>query len=454
MYSKTLKSLKHLLCLGMISLAGPLLAQEIPVKGLVQEEATGQGLPGVSIRAEHQQTGQSFNARSNANGLFSFNNIPTGGPYRFIFSFVGFKTDTLSNYMVKSGQQIALNIKMKDLPNALQEVVIGYGKSKRNEVTGAVTSIGPEEFNRGVVSSPGQLLQGKVAGLNITRSGNPTDRPAVILRGPSSFREGAQEPFYVIDGVPGASIDLVAPDDIVSMEVLKDASSTAIYGSRAANGVIMISTKNAAKGAAKLSYNSYAASERISNSIDMASGEQLRTYLTDNGKKLDAISDDGSNTDWLKEVTRTGFSHNHNIALSGSGENSSYGGSVNYFDNEGIIKTSAMERFIVRANMEQRMLNDRLKINLNVTNSNTTNDRIASQVYNNMFTYLPTVGVRKADGSYYEDPTRTTGTGGYYNPVALLYNNTLQGKTNLYLVNGSAKVNIIDGLDFTTMVSM
>ncbi len=356
--------------------------------------------------------------------------------------------------MIKAGQQIALNIKLKDLPNALQEVVIGYGKSKRNEVTGAVTSISPEEFNRGVVSSPGQLLQGKVAGLNITRSGNPTDKPAVILRGPSSFREGAQEPFYVIDGVPGASIDLIAPDDIVSMEVLKDASSTAIYGSRAANGVIMISTKNAAKGAAKLSYNSYAASERISNSIDMASAEQLRTYLTANGKKLDAISEDGSNTDWLKEVTRTGFSHNHNLALSGSGENSSYGGSVNYFDNEGIIKTSAMDRFIVRANMEQRMLNNRLKINLNVTNSQTTNDRIASQVYNNMFTYLPTVGVRKADGSYYEDPTRTTGTGGYYNPVALLYNNTLQGKTNLFLANGSAKVNILEGLDFTTMVSM
>lgn len=442
-----------MLCLSMICWAGPLFAQELPVKGLVQD-ASGQPLPGVSIKAEHQQTRKTFNAMSNSEGLFSFSNIPAGGPYRFIFSFIGFQTDTLSNYTVRAGQQIALNIKLKDQPQDLQEVVIGYGNTRRNQVTGSVTSIKPEEFNRGVFSSPGQLLQGKVAGINVTRSGNPTDKPAVILRGPSSFRDGAQEPFYVIDGVPGASIDLIAPDDIVSIDVLKDASSTAIYGSRASNGVIMISTRNAANGAPRLSYNSYVASETISNTIDMASGAQLRTYLTDNGKKLDAVSDDGSNTDWLKEVTRTGISQNHNLSLSGSGENSNYGGSVNYFNNEGIIKTSAMERFIVRANIEQRMLNNRLKLNLNVTNSNTINDRIASQVYNNMFTYLPTVGVRKADGSYSEDPSRTTGTGGYYNPVALLYNNTMQGKTNLYLANGSAKVNILNGLDFTTMVSM
>ena len=442
-----------MLCLGMIGWASPLLAQEQPVKGMVLD-MSGQGIPGVTIKAEHEKTRKSAVTTSSGTGLFSFSNLATGGPYRFIFSSIGFKSDTLSGYMLANGQQIALSIKLKEASNDLQEVVIGYGKSKRNEITGAVTSIKPDEFNRGVVSSPGQLLQGKVAGLNITRSGNPTDKPAVILRGPSSFREGAQEPFYVIDGVPGASIDLVAPDDIVSMEVLKDASSTAIYGSRAANGVIMVNTRNSGKGLGKLSYSAYAASETISNSIDMASGDELRSYLRDNGKVLDKISDDGSNTHWLDEVTRTGISQNHNLNFNGGGENSSYGASLNYFDNQGIIKTSAMERFIARANMEQRLFDNRLKINLNLTNSNTTNDRIASQVYNNMFTYLPTVGVRKADGSFYEDPSRTTGTGGYYNPVALLENNTFQGKTNLYLINGNLKANILNGLDFNAMVSV
>ncbi|RZJ76574.1 MAG: SusC/RagA family TonB-linked outer membrane protein [Flavobacterium sp.] len=453
MYSTKLKMLKRMLCLGMIGWASPLLAQEQPVKGMVLD-MSGQGIPGVTIKAEHEKTRKSTVTTSSGTGLFSFSNLATGGPYRFIFSSIGFKSDTLSGYMLASGQQIALSIKLKEASNELQEVVIGYGKSKRNEITGAVTSIKPDEFNRGVVSSPGQLLQGKVAGLNITRSGNPTDKPAVILRGPSSFREGAQEPFYVIDGVPGASIDLVAPDDIVSMEVLKDASSTAIYGSRAANGVIMVNTRNSGKGLGKLSYSAYAASETISNSIDMASGDELRSYLRDNGKVLDKISDDGSNTQWLDEVTRTGISQNHNLNFNGGGENSSYGASLNYFDNQGIIKTSAMERFIARANMEQRLFDNRLKINLNLTNSNTTNDRIASQVYNNMFTYLPTVGVRKADGSFYEDPSRTTGTGGYYNPVALLENNTFQGKTNLYLINGNLKANILNGLDFNAMISV
>ena len=442
-----------MLCLAMIGWASPLLAQELPVKGMVLD-MSGQGIPGVTIKAEHEKTRKSTVTTSSGTGLFSFSNLATGGPYRFIFSSIGFRSDTLSGYMLASGQQIALSIKLKEASNDLQEVVIGYGKSKRNEITGAVTSIKRDEFNRGVVSSPGQLLQGKVAGLNITRSGNPTDKPAVILRGPSSFREGAQEPFYVIDGVPGASIDLVAPDDIISMEVLKDASSTAIYGSRAANGVIMVNTRNSGKGLGKLSYSAYAASETISNSIDMATGDELRSYLRDNGKVLDKISDDGSNTHWLDEVTRTGISQNHNLNFNGGGENSSYGASLNYFDNQGIIKTSAMERFIARANMEQRLFDNRLKINLNLTNSSTTNDRIASQVYNNMFTYLPTVGVRKADGSFYEDPSRTTGTGGYYNPVALLENNTFQGKTNLYLINGNLKANILTGLDFNAMVSV
>jgi len=442
-----------MLCIAFLCLASRVIAQEAPVKGLVKD-MSGQPLPGVTIKAEHLNTRKTAVTTSSSQGLFSFTSLAAGGPYRFIFSSIGYETDTLSGYTLTAGQQVALNVKLKEQSNALQEVTIGYGKSKRNEITGSVTSIKQEEFNRGVVSSPGQLLQGKVAGLNITRSGNPNDRPAVILRGPSSFREGAQEPFYVIDGVPGASIDLVAPDDIVSMEVLKDASSTAIYGSRAANGVIMVVTRNAGKGQGKLSYSAYAASETISNTIQMATGDQLRTYLKDNGKVLDKISDNGSNTNWLDEVTRTGFSHNHNLNFNGGGENSSYGASLNYFDNEGIIKNSGLERFIARANMEQRLFNNRLKLNINLTNSNTTNDRIATQVYNNMFTYLPTVSVYNADGTFYEDPTRTTGTGGYYNPVALLENNTYQGKTNLYLINGSAKVNILNGLDFNAMVSM
>jgi TonB-linked SusC/RagA family outer membrane protein len=449
----TFKNLKRMTFVFLLCWGNQLFAQQVQVKGVVQD-ISGRAIPGVSIRAQNKTSGKSVVASSSEQGLFSFRNLAEGGPYNFIFSYIGFQTDTLANYTVRAGQEIALSIKLKEQDNNLQEVVIGYGKSTRREITGSVTSVRPEDFNQGVLSSPGQLIQGKVAGLNVTRSGNPNDKPSVILRGPSSFRDGAQAPFYVIDGVPGASIDLVAPDDITSMEILKDASSTAIYGSRAANGVIMITTRRAAKGQLSLTYSAYAATESISNSIDMADGDQLRNYLSANGKTLDPVNNDGSSTDWLKEVTRTGFSHNHNISLSGSGENSSYSASVNYLNNEGIIKTSSTERFIVRANMEQRMLNDRLKLNLGITNSNITNNRIAPEVYNNMFTYLPTVAVRNAAGGYSEDPSRTKGTGGYYNPVALLNDNTIQGKTNLYLVNGSVKVNILKGFEFTTLASL
>lgn len=453
MYSKITKYLRRITLLGLVGSANLLYAQQVPVKGVVQD-VSGQPLPGVSIRAQHQGTGKSVTTSSSAQGMFTFSNLAAGGPYRFIFSYMGYQTDTLSNYTLTAGQQVALTLKLKEAQTSLQEVVIGYGKSKRNEITGSVTSVKPEDFNAGVVSSPGQLLQGKVAGLNITRSGNPNDKPSVILRGPSSFRNGAQQPFYVIDGVPGASIDVVAPDDITSMEVLKDASSTAIYGSRAANGVIMVTTRRATKGKPTISYSAYAATESISNSIEMATGDQLRAYLTNNGKTFDPQNNDGSNTNWLKEVTRTGFSQNHNLSMSGSGDNSSYSASVNYLDNEGIIKTSSSNRFIVRGNMEQRMLNDRLKLNLGLTNSRITNNAIANEVYNNMFTFLPTVAVRKADGTYTEDPLRTKGTGGYYNPVALLNDNKIQSKTNLTLINASAKVNILRGLDFTAMGSI
>lgn len=453
MYSVFPKSMRNILIAFMLCHSGQLFAQQIVVKGVVADRQ-GVPLPGVSVRAEQADKKATQLARTSGQGLFSISNLRAGGPYRFIFTYIGFKPDTLSGYVLRPGQQVSLQVKLQEQSNSLQEVVIGYGTSKRDQITGSVSSINPEDFNRGVVSSPGQLLQGKVAGLNITRSGNPNDRPAVILRGPSSFREGAQEPFYVIDGVPGASIDLIAPDDIANMEVLKDASATSIYGSRAANGVIIVTTRRAGGGSPLLSYSSYAAIENISNKIEMASANQLRDYLQANGKVLDDIANDTANTKWLDEVTRRGFSHNQNLSFNASGENASYNASVNYFDNEGIIKTSSMDRFIVRAGTEQRIFDNRLKLNLNLTNSSTTNNRIAGQAYNNMYTYLPTVRIMNADGSYKEDHTRTTGTGGYYNPVALLNNNTIQGKTDLYLVNGSAKVHILRPLSFTVMASM
>jgi iron complex outermembrane receptor protein len=242
------------------------------ITGVVADQETGVAIPGVSVMVK----GNTQGSITDAKGTFSLQ--ADAHSDTLIFSSLGYKQTRL----VLNGQQ-QLSVRLKSDASLLSSVVVvGYGQTKRGDLTGAVSHVGAENFNSGVFSSPEQLLQGKVPGLNVTRSGDPNASPAVILRGPSTFREGdAQQPFYVIDGVPGANIQLVSPSDIVSMDVLKDAASTAIYGARAANGVIMITTRRAKPGQSWISYNAYAASEMISNKIDMLSADEFerrRTY--------------------------------------------------------------------------------------------------------------------------------------------------------------------------------
>ncbi|MFD1187309.1 SusC/RagA family TonB-linked outer membrane protein [Pontibacter rugosus] len=351
------------------------------------------------------------------------------------------------------GNQGVVNVTLTAKDNQLEEVVVvGYGNTNKRNITGSVASVSPKEFNQGVISSPAQLLQGKVPGLNITRSGDPNATPAMTLRGPSTLRgEGAQEPFYVIDGVPGASIDLVAPDDIVSIDVLRDASSTAIYGSRAANGVIMVTTRRSEGGKPRVSYSAYVAVEEVSNRIEMLTGDELRAYLDKNGKSLAPTDDQGANTDWQDEVTRTGISHNHNLSFGGSSANTLYSASVNYLKNEGIMKGSELERIIGRLSLEQKVLNERLTLGLSISNSSTEQDLIPAEVFPNMLRYLPTVGVRAEDGSYTEDLLRT---GGYFNPVSLIDNNIDKRKVKTLLATGRVGLKIFEGLDYNLNVSV
>jgi iron complex outermembrane receptor protein len=353
---------------------------------------------------------------------------------------------------ISVGNQTSINVTLLLQSKQLSDVVVtGYGKSSKRNITGSITSISSENFNQVVTGSPTQLLQGKVPGLNIARSGDPNQRPTVILRGPSTLREGANEPFYVIDGVPGASLELVAPSDIVSIDVLKDASSTAIYGSRAANGVIMITTRRAKQGQTTLSYNPYVAFETVSNKIDMLSGDELRDYLAKNGQTLlSQYNDPGANTNWQDEVMRTGVSHNHNLAINGSQGNTLYGASVNYFDNQGIIKTSSLKRVTARGNLESKFFNDRLKLGVTLTNSTTKHvDIDQNALFGNMLTYMPTVNVYRPDGSFTEDFSR----GGYLNPVGIIANNVLKSKEEKTLLTGLAEVKILKGLVYTLSIS-
>ncbi|MBC8111800.1 MAG: SusC/RagA family TonB-linked outer membrane protein, partial [Verrucomicrobia bacterium] len=424
----------------------------IRVTGTVTSAEDKQPIPGVNVLVK----GTTIGVSTDPNGRYALD-IPNDDAI-LIFSFLGYTTQEIE---VKGKTTIDITL-VEDISQLSEVVVIGYGTSDKKDLTGAITSISSEEFNQGVLTTPAQLLQGKVAGLNITKSGDPNQRPAVILRGPSTLRSGgAQEPFYVIDGVPGASIDLLAPSDIETIDVLKDASSTAIYGSRAANGVIIVTTKRAKSGQTMLSYSNYVALEEVSKKIDMLTAPELRQYLADNGQSITvAADDDGSNTNWQDLVLRSAVSQNHNLSFGSANQTTEYGLSINYLKNEGILKNTALERVIVRGNISQRFFNNRLKLGVNFTNSSSNSldqnsflPGISYQnaILSNMLFYLPTVSPFNADGTYKENYNRTGS--GTRNPLSIVDNNIIENKNNKLLINGLMQVDILDGLKFTLSYS-
>ncbi|UKT65887.1 SusC/RagA family TonB-linked outer membrane protein [Pedobacter mucosus] len=438
----SISAIRQWLAITLLFFSITVFAQESKkITGKVIDE-TNQSVPGVTVRIKGMPGGTS----TNSDGTYS---IQAKNGDVLTFSMLGGLTKEII-----VGTQTKINVTLIPDNKTLEDVVvIGYGTANKKDLTGAVTSIKSEEFNQGVMVNPAQLLQGKVAGLNVTKSGDPNSKPSTILRGPSTLREGAaQEPFYVIDGVPGASIDLLAPSDIENIDILKDASSTAIYGSRAANGVIIVTTKRSKNGQARLSYNGYAAVEKVSKKYDMLSAPELRQYLTDNKKVINAVDDDGSDTNWQSLLERTGYSQNHNVSFGGSGQSSDYGASVNYLDNKGILKNTSLKRTIVRGYLNEKFFNDRLKLGLTITNSNSkSSDIYQSQALPNMLFFLPTVSPFNTDGTYKENYNRTGS--GTRNPLSIVDNNDIDNLNNKTLINGMAQLNIIDGLRFTASVS-
>lgn len=415
-------------------------ARLMRVTGKVIDAQTGETLPGVSVKIKGSTDGTVTDIAGSYHIEAAENNI-------LVFSFIGYVSQELP---VSGG---ILNVSLKADQAALKEVVVvGYGKQSRQLLTSSIVSVQNKDFNKGAFSNPAQLLQGKVAGLNITRSGDPNEAPSISLRGPSTLRTtgGAQEPFYVIDGVAGADYRLVSPDDIETIDVLKDASATAIYGTRAANGVIIITTKKGKTGQTVISYNAYAGVENIANSIKMMNASQLNDYLTKNGLALDPSDQKGANTDWQKEVSRTGSSQNHNVALSGGFNQTTYSASVNYFDDKGILKGSELSRLTTKAAIEQKAFNDHLKLGLSVNNSSSTSDIIPNQniVLYNMLRYLPTVPV-KQNGVYTENLQRIQ----YYNPVALLADANQQSKSKLNLISATAELKLPFGFTYNINLS-
>ena len=433
------KTLMLLMCL----LAGmSVQAQEsIQIQGKVTS-SDGETLPGVTVSVKSGKGGTFTDDK----GSFSIQ-APSNGT--LVFSFIGYETQE-----VAVNNRSSISVTLMSSSELLEEtVVVGYGTQTRKSLTTSITTIKSEELNVGAISNAAQLLQGKVAGLNITRSGDPNATPSIILRGASTLREGeASQPLFVIDGVVGADIATVAPDNIVSVDVLKDAAATAIYGSRAANGVIIISTNRPSTGQTSVSYKGYVASETISNSIEMMNADQLRSYLTANGKSLGPDDDTGANTNWQDEISRVGVSQNHNLSFGGGSKSTSYSASLNYFDQQGIIKTSGLNRLIGRINLEQYALNDKLKLGFSLASTSTNSRFVPFQdvVLENRLRYLPTVAPYTADGELYENLARSR----YYNPLGIINNATEKGNSKTTLGNFKATLKLPAGFSYDISASM
>ena len=434
---------KLLVLAMLIGISFNTLGQALEITGVVFDE-NDNTIPGVSI----VEKGTANGTVTDMDGKFIIG--VKGRSSTLIFSFVGYKKQEIvlndqTNYQVRL---VTSNINLDEV------VAIGYGKLTRKDVTSSITTVNAKDLNVGVYTDPSQLLQGKVPGLTITQTSDPNGKSSITLRGASTLRTGeAQEPYYVIDGIPGMSLSLIAPEDIESIDVLRDASATAIYGSKAANGVIIVTTKKGSKnGQTNVSYSSYVAVDNVLKNLDMMTASELSAYAASNNVSLP--NNEGASTDWQKEVQRTGFSHNHNVSINGGDQKTNYSTSINYMNKQGVIKNTDVDRLIARSFLQTTTLDDHLTLSFGINGSITNNQNVSmgdqgTSVLDAMNYYSPLVPTKNADGSWYQ----SSGISQNYNPLSIL--NEDQYNTESKRLQGVAKVSlkIIDGLVYNLGLS-
>lgn len=426
---KTIGSnMRRVLFSSALLLVSSLTFAQSNVSGTVKD-ANGEPLIGVSVLEVGTQNG----AVTDMYGNYKLNVKPGA---KLKISYIGFTPQT-----VKAGSNS--QIVLQEDNTALNEVVVvGYGTMRRKDVTSSITTVKAEDLNQGVFTDPGQMLQGKVPGLVVSSTADPNGSPTITLRGASTLRTGAMSPYYVVDGIPGVDISIVSPEDIESIDVLRDATATAIYGSKAANGVIIITTKKGAEEKTNVSYNGYVAFDNILKKYDVCTADDLRQYAKDNNITL---KDGGANTDWQDEVLRTGISHNHNVNISGGNGSTNYMISADLRKREGVIKMTGFDRFNVRSLVSTKTLKDHLTVSIGANMMYSKHFGVPSgnegaSVLDAMNYYSPTNAIKNADGTW------TVGSGSKnYNPLALMEENKSEtvwkrnqfvGKTALELWKG------------------
>ncbi len=339
------------------------------INGTVRDAGTAKPLAGATISVK----GGTASTVSDANGAFTIA-VPDNNSVLTV-SYVGYAQQEIQGN--RANAEITLLSNSAELN---QVVVVGYGTQNKRDVTGSVKSIKSEAFNRGIINSPQQLLQGKVAGVNVTSaSGEPGAVTNITVRGPGGVRTGST-PLFVVDGLPldnsstggGDPLNFINPQDIESMDVLKDASATAIYGARGANGVIIITTKRGKAGISTLGFSSSVGISTLARKLPIFTADEFRVEVPKAGGVLD---DKGGNTDWQEEIVRTAITQNYNLTLSGGADKLTYFASLGVQNQEGIIRENELKRYSGRFNVTQKFLEDRLVLEVNLNVANTKNQR-------------------------------------------------------------------------------
>jgi TonB-dependent starch-binding outer membrane protein SusC len=431
------------------------------ISGKVTDEKND-ALPGVSVLVKGTTTGTSTDTGGNFTLRAGPNDV-------LVFSFVGFLSKE-----VTVGNQSVLNVRLAVNAQSLDEVVVvGYGTQKRSDLTGSIASLKEEAFNRGVINSPEQLLQGKLAGVTVmASSGAPGAASNMTIRGPGTVRTGSG-PLFVVDGValdnasptlggadlgvggqaPTNPLNFLNPADIVSIDVLKDASATAIYGSRGSNGVVIITTKNGAGETPQLNYSSTFSRATVARRLDVLSTQEFTDFHNQHVKQAKYIGN--ADTDWQDQIFREAFTHTHNLSYGGATKNGNFFASISAMDQKGVVKQSSMERYTARMNMNQRFINDRLNLGINLTTSRTRNDNppigdnagVGGDALAGAMIANPTFPTHNPDGSLYLFPDGI-------NPLMMMDIYTDFGVVNRVLGSVNASFEILKGLEYRINVAL
>ena len=444
---KQISMKKHFLCLLMLSGAcltayaaedpragelgsGSVTQQGVTVKGVVKD-AKGEPIIGATVT----EKGTKNATVTDFDGNYSLNVSSRNAV--LVVSYIGFVAQE-----VKAGGDVTLQ---EDNALLNEVVVIGYGTQRKGDITSAITSVKNEDFAQGNIRDAGDLIKGKVAGLTIANgSGDPNAASSIRLRGIISL-EGGNSPLVLVDGLEG-SLSTVAPENIESIDVLKDASAAAIYGTRGAAGVIIITTKAGKREArTTANYSGYLALSSFGKKLDMMDGSDIRAGKTN-------YTDRGYDTDWLDAVSRTALTHNHNVNISGGNKSTSYNADFTFRDQQGVFINTYGKEMRFNGGLSHWMFNDILKLQFNILkrwHENGPVDAAGQMVYRQALMRNPTEPIYGEDGDYYEN----FGINYYYNPVGILKEKKGEWKTETTRLTGNITLEPIKGWQTNLMLS-